>query len=292
MGEIILVRHGQANSAARDEASYDRLSALGAEQARLLGDWFRAQDIGFDRVLAGTLSRHRATAAAMDLPLTFSPLCAPDIVGNGVHIHLSLWDGAGRPVTHDPAGQDGLSAPASAFVGGVLRHLNAVAAFAAPSALSYLRLVPHRWSAAFNNLGRQDREAGMRICPVAGDDPTARARRFNVEMRAADAAASPYLALAAVVLAGTLGLEAGLTAPPATSEDVSLLSPGELARRGLTPLPGSLAAALEALEADALLCAALPAGLPAGYLAHKRGELAHVEGMTEQERFAAYARTY
>jgi hypothetical protein len=45
----------------------------------------------------------RATAAAMGLSATFSPLCAPDIVGNGVHIHLSLWDGD-RPVTHDPDG--------------------------------------------------------------------------------------------------------------------------------------------------------------------------------------------
>jgi glutamine synthetase len=69
----------------------------------------------------------RATAAAMGFHATFSPLCAPDIVGNGVHIHLSLWDGE-RPVTHDPAGQDGLSAQASAFIAGVLAHLNAVSA--------------------------------------------------------------------------------------------------------------------------------------------------------------------
>jgi len=67
MGQIILVRHGQANSLARDEASYDRLSDKGAAQSAALGAWFDAQGHRFDRVLTGTLSRHRATAAAMGL---------------------------------------------------------------------------------------------------------------------------------------------------------------------------------------------------------------------------------
>ena len=233
----------------------------------------------------------RATAAAMGLSATFSPLCAPDIVGNGVHIHLSLWDGD-RPVTHDPGGQDGLSAPASAFVAGVLAHLNAVSAFTAPSAISPLRLVPHRWSAAFNNLGRQDREAAIRICPVTATDPADRARQFNVEFRAADAAASPHLALAAVVAAGTLGTAAGLRAAPSSAEDLSLLSPAELGKRGFRRLPPSLGAALEDLMADAAFLATLPPRMPAIYAAHKRGELAHVEPMTEAQRFAAYAATY
>lgn len=233
----------------------------------------------------------RAVASAMGLHATFSPLFAPDIVGNGVHIHLSLWDGD-RPVTHDPAGQDGLSAAASAFVAGVLGHLNAVSAFTAPSAISCLRLVPHRWSAAFNNLGAQDREAGIRICPVTATTPADRARQFNVEFRAADAAASPHLALAAIVAAGTLGMEAGISAAPSTAEDLSLLPAADLAQRGLRRLPASLGAALDELMSDGAFRASLPARMPAIYAAHKRGELAHVAPMTEAERFAAYAATY
>jgi glutamine synthetase len=212
-------------------------------------------------------------------------------VGNGVHIHLSLWDGD-RPVTHDPQGQDGLSAPASAFIAGVLAHLNAVSAFTAPSAISCLRLVPHRWSAAFNNLGRQDREAGIRICPVTATDPADRARQFNVEFRAADAAASPHLALAAVVAAGTIGMEAGLRAAPSTAEDLSLLSPAELQARDLRRLPASLGAALDDLMADAAFLKMLPVRTPEIYAAHKRGEIAHVNILSETERFTAYARTY
>ncbi|MDO5757456.1 MAG: histidine phosphatase family protein [Rhodobacterales bacterium] len=65
MTEIILVRHGQANSNATDEAGYDRLSDLGHRQAAWLGDWLNGTEPHFDRVITGTLTRQRQTAAAM-----------------------------------------------------------------------------------------------------------------------------------------------------------------------------------------------------------------------------------
>ncbi len=65
MGEIILVRHGQANSGATDEASYDRLSDLGHQQARWLGDYLTAREGPFDKVIAGSLRRHKETAAGI-----------------------------------------------------------------------------------------------------------------------------------------------------------------------------------------------------------------------------------
>lgn len=67
MGEIILVRHGQANSAAKTEADYDRLSDLGHKQAAMLGDWMRDHSYAFDHVWSGTLRRHRETVAGMGL---------------------------------------------------------------------------------------------------------------------------------------------------------------------------------------------------------------------------------
>ncbi|MGI9393163.1 MAG: histidine phosphatase family protein [Boseongicola sp.] len=66
MGEIILVRHGQANSTATTEEDYDRLSELGLKQAAWLGEWMRAHGYEFDHVWSGTLTRHRQTVAAMD----------------------------------------------------------------------------------------------------------------------------------------------------------------------------------------------------------------------------------
>ena len=65
MGEIVLVRHGQANSAATNDADYDQLSALGHRQAELLGAWLRETGERFDTVLSGTLRRHGQTAKAM-----------------------------------------------------------------------------------------------------------------------------------------------------------------------------------------------------------------------------------
>jgi broad specificity phosphatase PhoE len=65
MTEIILVRHGQANSHATDEADYDRLSALGVQQAEWLGAHLRTTNPHFDHVVTGTLNRQRGTAAAM-----------------------------------------------------------------------------------------------------------------------------------------------------------------------------------------------------------------------------------
>ena len=67
MGDIILVRHGQANTHAKTEAEYDRLSELGRRQAAWLGDWLAAHGNVFDHVLSGTLMRHRQTVEAMGL---------------------------------------------------------------------------------------------------------------------------------------------------------------------------------------------------------------------------------
>lgn len=64
MTELILIRHGQANAEATDEASYDQLSELGRRQAVWLGEWFTATGTTFDRVVHGSLSRQRDTAAA------------------------------------------------------------------------------------------------------------------------------------------------------------------------------------------------------------------------------------
>ena len=151
----------------------------------------------------------------------------------------------------------------------MLKHLPAIIAFLAPSVVSYDRLIPHRWSAAFNNLGAQDREAAIRLCPIRGTDPATAEKQFNFEIRASDAAASPHLALAAIVMAGTAGIEAGLEAPEATAEDLSDLSEADLAARNLRRLPSSLAAALDELEAAGEVRSWFPKGFVDIYLAHK-----------------------
>ncbi len=234
----------------------------------------------------------RMTAARHGEEATFTPIRDPAGVGNGVHIHMSFLDAKGDPATWSPDGPSGMSALTGSFVAGVLKYLGAFIALTAPSDISYLRLTPHRWSAAFNNLGLRDREAALRICPVSSVDTQSVARQYNIEFRAADAAASPYLALAAIVHAGAQGLEEGLSAPAVTQEDLSLLSASELERRGLVRLPQSLDEALRRFEANNTVRDWFPGDFAEIYIAHKRGELAFLESMNQQERCAAYEAVY
>ena len=234
----------------------------------------------------------RATGERLGRRVSFAPLIEAGGIGNGVHVHLSFRDAAGAPATYDPAGPEGMSAATGAFVAGVLAHLPAILAFLAPSVVSYGRLVPHRWSAAFDNLGIQDREAAVRICPVRrlGDGDVA--AQFHFEVRACDAAASPHLALAALVHAGAAGIEAGLAAPRATAEDLSLLPADALRARGYRRLPGSLGAALDELAASEAVRGWFPDGFAAIYLAHKRKEIASLEGRDEAAAVLAYQSVY
>ncbi len=223
---------------------------------------------------------------------TFSPIIDPAGVGNGVHVHMSFLDDAGQPATYDADGPGGMSKPTQSFVAGILKYLPSILCLSAPSVISYARLTPHRWSAAFNNLGFRDREASVRICPVTASDPAGIARQYNFEFRAADAAASPHLVLAAIVHAGCQGIEDGLPAPAPSQEDLSELSPKALAERGFVRLPQSLEEALSAFEADKVVRGWFGDEFCQVYLAHKRAEITHVADMTDAERYAAYAGVY
>lgn len=233
-----------------------------------------------------------AVAGSLGGRVSFSPVVDRAAVGNGVHIHLGLSDLSGRPVNYDPAHPHGMSATAGKFLAGVLRHLPALCAITAPSAISYERLVPNRWSAAFTNLGYRDREASLRICPVwevEGADPSG---QYHFEYRAADAAGSPYLQLALVLHAGLQGLSDDLPMPAATTGDPAALAPDEAARLGVRRLPQSLEEALAALEADTVARSWMPEELYRAYAMHKAGELSLVRDLSSDEIARRYAECY
>ncbi len=233
-----------------------------------------------------------ATAEHLGQEASFTPLRDPAGVGNGVHIHMSFRDKDGKAATYDPDGPHGLSEVTGQFIAGVLKYLDRILAMTAPSVVSYTRLTPHRWSAAYNNLGFRDREASVRICPTTDLSDVAKADQFNFEFRAADPAASPYLALAAIIHAGAQGIEEELACPEATEEDLSLLSAEDLAARGYLRLPETLEAALEKFGADPTVTGWFPEGFADVYLRHKKGEMAFLEGKTEAEICAAYEEAY
>ncbi|MHA1600084.1 MAG: glutamine synthetase family protein [Alphaproteobacteria bacterium] len=234
----------------------------------------------------------RATAQRLGSRVSFAPAVTPDVVGNGVHIHLSLLDSKGIPVAYDAAAPYGLSRVGGSFVAGILRHSRALCALTVPGVVSYLRLVPHRWSAAWNNLGFRDREAMVRICPVneiGGRDP---ARQFNVEFRAADATANPYLALGAIIRAGLVGLRQELPMPEITTHDPETLADSERERLGIARLPQSLDEALEALAADEVVRAWFPEQFLDAYLRHKNAEIAIMRDLDRDTQCARYTEAY
>lgn len=234
----------------------------------------------------------RGTAERMGASASFTPLLRPDAVGNGVHVHFSLTDLDDQPANHDPDRPHGIAREAGAFVEGIRRHMPALTALGAAGTVSYLRLVPHRWSAAFNNLGIQDREAGIRICPVFGRTPKARTRELHFEYRAADAVASPYLLLGGLVWAGLAGLGEDLEPAAPTATDPTTLSAEELAKHDARPLPKKLTEALDALEADDVLTEAMGPVLSKAYLDHKRFEAEKLEPQGAEAQCRQYREVY
>jgi glutamine synthetase len=233
----------------------------------------------------------RFAAKHRNLLATFAPILGKGAVGNGVHIHFSLEDLDGTPRSFDAAAQDGVSAVAGRFLGGILQHGRALCAITAPSAISYERLRPNAWSASSTNLGTRDREAFVRICPVFDHHGATVAKSYNFEYRAADAAANPYLALGAIVRAGLDGLARGYKAPIATTAiEMASLSEAELSRRGIVKLPNGLAEALDELENEKGVL--MPDSMRIPYVMHKRGELSQVENMAFDAQCALYAKVY
>jgi glutamine synthetase len=234
----------------------------------------------------------REVARALGYRASFTPMSKPGGIGNGVHIHMSLVDLEGRPVFFDAERPGNLSLAGARFAAGILEHLPALCAFTAPSVISYLRLGPHHWSAGFGTLSERDREATIRIPPLVESSSGDPARQFNLEFRAADAAACPHLALAVLVLAGLRGLREELPEPPLTKGDLSELDEEERRRLGVKELPTSLEEALRALEADEVVRSWLSKDLFDCYVSVKRTEISLLEGAEPDEACERYLRVY
>lgn len=239
------------------------------------------------REIARSVAHHLGTRAS------FTPILRPDAVGNGVHVHYSLLDAkTDAPLNYNQDRPNGVSDVAGRFLSGVLALMPAVTALTAAATISYLRLTPNRWSAAYNNLGERDREAGLRICPVfpgAGSDIS---KQFHFEYRAADAAASPYLVMAAIVAAGIHGLDGELPAPRVAQGAPQNMTEAERADLSIERLPQSLSEALDRFEGEAALRPLLGDDFIAAYLAHKRFEAEAMGALAPEEQCERYRLAY
>jgi glutamine synthetase len=223
---------------------------------------------------------------------SFAPLLDPASAGNGVHIHVSLTDAAGRPLLFDASRPGYLSEWGERFAAGILLHADALTALTAPSPPSALRLTPHRWSVGAVCLAQANREALLRIPSIVALATGEPAHQLRLEYRGADATANPYLALGALVRAGLDGLRGQLPAPPILDRDPSALEEADATRFRLGAVPQSLEDALQALARDDTVRGWLKPLLYDAYVGVKRSELQATQDLDLDELCRRYAAIY
>jgi glutamine synthetase len=231
------------------------------------------------------LVRHtiKAVSARHGLRASFSPKVLADGVGNGGHVHLSVWRD-GENVMSGGQGTFGLTPDGEAFLGGLLQHLPGLLAVGAPTVASYLRLIPSHWAGAFAVWGLENREAAIRF--VTGPSGNRQAAA-NAEIKSFDGAANPYLLMAGLLAAGRAGLATAATLPDPVGVDPATLSEEGRREAGIRPLPTSLDEAVRAFERDDVLATAFGEELAATIVDVRRGELTALEGRSAEEVTAA-----
>jgi glutamine synthetase len=174
--------------------------------------------------------------------VTFMPKPLFDDNGSGMHCHQSLWKD-GTPLFYDEVGYAGLSDIGRYYIGGLLKHAPSLLAFTNPTTNSYHRLVPG-FEAPINLVySQRNRSACVRI-PITGSNPKAKRAEFRVP----DPSCNPYLAFAAMVMAGIDGIKNKVEPPEPVDKDLYELPPDEAA--AVQQVPGSLEQVLDTLEAD------------------------------------------
>src|SRR6185437_6359236 len=193
---------------------------------------------------------HRAGMAATFMAKPFG-----NLTGSGLHLHSSLWDAAtGAELFADAADPRGLglSQMAYHYIGGLIAHAPAMAAVTCPTVNSYKRFgvgMPQSgatWAPAYATYGGNNRTQMLRV-PDGG----------RVENRGCDGSANPYLGMAVQVAAGLDGIDRELDPGEPNKDNLYLLSPEEVAARGIRALPPTLLHAADVLVQDEVLRAAL-----------------------------------
>jgi glutamine synthetase len=189
----------------------------------------------FKYIIKNTALKHGKTVTFMPKPIFQDN-------GSGMHTHQSLWTD-GVPLFYDESGYAQLSDLGRWYIGGLLAHAPALTAFTNPTTNSYRRLVPGYEAPVNLVYSQRNRSAAARI-PLYSRSPKAK----RVEFRVPDPSCNPYLAFAAMLMAGLDGVRNKIEPAGPLDKDLYELPPEELSE--IPQVPGSLEDALAALEAD------------------------------------------
>jgi glutamine synthetase len=224
LGVRIERQHHEVATAGQAEIDYRFDTLIKAADAMMV----------YKYVVKNVAKRHNKTACFMPKPLFGDN-------GSGMHTHQSLWK-KGKPLF---AGNEyaGLSKMALYYVGGLLKHARALCAICNPTTNSYKRLVPGYEAPVNLAYSSRNRSAAIRI-PTYSESPKAK----RLEYRPPDPAANPYLAFAALLMAGLDGVLNKIEPGEPLDKNIYELPPEELKR--VPNVAGSLGEALDCLEKD------------------------------------------
>ncbi len=207
----------------------------------------------------------KSVAEKHGLRATFMPKPIEGLTGNGCHTHVSVWDKAGRTNAFaDDTGELGLSDAGRHFLGGIMKHAEALAAITNPTVNSYKRINAPitvsgaTWAPNTITWSGNNRTHMVRV-PGPG----------RIELRLPDGAANPYLLQAVIIAAGLSGLRT--SADPGKRHDIDMYAEGHLVRDARR-LPLNLLDAIRAYDADADLKAAMGEAFSASYTRMKMQE--------------------
>src|SRR4051812_22119008 len=188
----------------------------------------------FKYVVKNVARRNGKTATFMPKPLYGDN-------GSGMHCHQSLWKSEKPLFAGDQYG--GVSEMCLYYIGGIIKHAKAICAFTNPTTNSYRRLTPGFEAPVNLAYSSRNRSASIRI-PMFSSSPKAK----RIEFRTPDPSCNPYLAFAAMMLAGLDGIEERIHPGEPLDKDIYAMSPEEL--KEVPSVPSSLDEALKALRAD------------------------------------------
>ncbi|KKX57010.1 type I glutamate--ammonia ligase [Brevibacillus borstelensis] len=234
----------------------------------------------FKYIVRNVAAKHGKTATFMPKPIVGDN-------GSGMHVHQSLFNGD-TPLFFEKGGYANLCEMALHYIGGILHHAPALIALTNPSTNSFKRLVPGYEAPVNLVFSKGNRSAAVRI-PVAAVTPKA----SRIEFRTPDSTANPYLAFAAMLMAGLDGIKRKLDPRELGYGpiDKNIYDLSDAEKVDIKSAPGSLAEALDALERD---CDFLLEGgvftreVIESWIAVKRGEIQEVERTVNPKEFELY----
>ncbi|MEM8960996.1 MAG: glutamine synthetase family protein [Acidobacteriota bacterium] len=226
----------------------------------------------------------KKVALERGLHASFMPKPLFGVNGSGMHTHQSLLDKDGNNAFWAPDAQWELSDIALSYIGGLLEHAEAFVAVTNPLVNSYKRMVPGFEAPTNVAWSERNRSPLVRV-------PARRGMGTRCEVRIPDPACNPYLALTVMLAAGLDGVRRKVSAGEPVNKNIFAMSQREKRRLKIRQLPADLSSALDNLERDKVLCAALGEHITERFIEAKRQEwteyLSHVHPW-EQDRYLNY----